>query len=62
MADKKYTRTSKKPDITYVYDTSGKTDKIIPKKNKPIKKPSKLAGGGISSHGLGRAFMKGGKV
>ena len=46
MTDKnKYTRTSAKPDITYVHDTGGKTDRII-KKKKLIKKSSKLAGGG----------------
>ena len=32
------------------------------KSNKESPKPKKLAGGGMSTRGLGRAFMKGGKV
>jgi len=44
LAKNKYTKTSKKPDITYVYDTSGKTDKIIPKNYQGIKKGKKSNG------------------
>ena len=50
-----------------VKDTSGKTVFWKEQKKKPIKKPSnkkliKLAVGGRAIRGLGKAFMKGGKV
>ena len=32
------------------------------KSNKKTSKPKKFAGGGMTTKGLGRAFMKGGKV
>ena len=44
-----------------VKDTRDKTVFWKEQKKNPVKKPG-YAGGGISSHGLGRAFMKGGKV
>ena len=58
-------RESNKPDVKYIYDTSGKTNKTIPlTKTKSPKRlgSSRLAGGGKATHGYGKAYLKGGRV
>ena len=63
--EKKDKRESNKPDVKYIYDTSGKTNKTIPlTKTKSPKRlgSSRLAGGGRATHGYGKAYLKGGRV